>query len=223
MNVSQLIDFNNPQLILVGSRPEVNRSEFLIDCLKHLKEERPIRVIYYTFGFMGLDFWANYRKNLSSTDDHDSQFVIASSGFITIEQLCGYCREEINRDIIVLDWLHLPALEMEKAVKGLRHVADETNRVIIALFDTPRVKDQNKRLLEDMAAVAAMGEVYDLADDIWFLYPEDNFAKWDKQIIDLVIGKGKLVKSQKIKNKYLLRHEDRCYDYDVPKKVHQKH
>ena len=217
MNVSQLIDYNNPQLILVGSRPEVNRSKLLIDCIKYLQEERTISISYLTFGFMGPDFWANANKIMLSTDD----FV--SSGFITIEQLCGYCREEINRDIIVLDWLHLPALEMEKAVKGLRHVADETNRVIIALFDTPRVKDQNKRLLEDMAAVAAMGEVYDLADDIWFLYPEDNFAKWDKQIIDLVIGKGKLVKSQKIKNKYLLRHEDRCYDYDVPKKVHQKH
>ena len=125
--------------------------------------------------------------------------------------------------MIVLDWLHLPAPEMEKMVKGLRRVADETNRVIIAIFNTPRIKDQNKRLLEDMAAVADMGEVYDLADDIWFLYPEDDSAYWDKQIIDLVIGKGKLVKSQEIKNKDLLGNEDRCYDNDVPKKVHQRH
>ena len=221
MNVSNLIDYDNPQLILVGGRPEVNRSKLLIDCIKYLQEERPISVSYHTFGFMGLDFWANIKSALLSSVD--SKFFVVSGGFITIEQLCDYCRRENNSHMIVLDWLHLPAPEMEKMVKGLRRVADETNRVIIAIFNTPRIKDQNKRLLEDMAAVADMGEVYDLADDIWFLYPEDDSACWDKQIIDLVIGKGKLVKSQEIKNKDLLGNEDRCYDNDVPKKVHQRH
>lgn len=220
MNVSNLIDYDNPQLILVGGRPEVNRSKFLLDCIKCLCQKRPFSVDYYTFGYMGSDFRNNVRK-LPYTDE--SPFSVVSSGYITIEQLCEYCREENNRQMIVLDWLHLPAPEMEKMVKGLRCVADETNRVIIAIFNTPRIKDQNKHLLEDMAAVADMGEVYDLADDIWFLYPEDDSACWDKQIIDLVIGKGKLVKSQEIKNKDLLGNEDRCYDIDVPKKVHQRH
>ena len=220
MNVSNLIDYDNPQLILVGGRPEVNRSKLLLDCIMCLRQKRPFSVDYYTFGYMGPDFRNNVRK-LPYTDE--SPFSVVSSGFITIEQFCEYCREENNRHMIVLDWLHLPAPEMEKMVKGLRRVADETNRVIIAIFNTPRIKDQNKRLLEDMAAVVDMGEVYDLADDIWFLYPEDSYAKWDKQIIDLVIGKGKLVKSQEIKNKDLLGNEDRCYDNDVPKKVHQRH
>lgn len=76
-------------------------------------------------------------------------------------------------------------------------------------------------VLEDMAAVADMGEVYDLVDDIWFLYPEDDSAGWEEEIIDLIIGKGKLVKSQEIKNKDLLGEAERCYDNDVPKKVHQ--
>lgn len=219
MNVSNLIDYDNPQLILVGSRPEVNRSKLLIDCIKYLREKRPLSVSYYTFGYMGPDFRNNVHK-LPTIDE--SSFSVVSGGFITLEQLCDFCRRRTDSRMIVLDWLHLPAPEMEKMVKGLRRVADETNRVIIAIFNTPRIKDQNKRLLEDMAAVVDMGEVYDLADDIWFLYPEDSYAKWDKQIIDLVIGKGKLVKSQEIKNKDLLGDKDRCYDIDVLKKVHQR-
>lgn len=215
MNASQLIDYNNPQLILVGFEPGVYQSKFLVDFLEKLREERSLVISYFTFGFMGSEF-----KVLIS--EKESSFFVISNGFITIEQMCDYCRLDRGADIIVLDWLHLPEPEMEKAVKGLRGIVDETNQVIIAAFATPRVKDYNKRLLEDMAAVADMGEVYDLADDIWFLYAQDVKVYWDKQIIDLMIGKGKLVKSQEIKNKDLLGWEDRCYDHDVPKKVHQK-
>ena len=56
MNASQLIDYNNPQLILVGFEPGVYQSKFLVDFLEKLREERSLVISYFTFGFMGSEF-----------------------------------------------------------------------------------------------------------------------------------------------------------------------
>ena len=195
MNISNLIDYRKPQLILLGSRPEVNRTGFILESLKELKKEKRISVLYYTFGFMGPDF----EKSIHQMPVSDEcSFSVVSCGFVTIEQLCDYCRDKNNSRMIVLDWLNLSGLDMEKAVKRLRRVANESNRVIIAAFNTPRHKDPQKRLFEDMAAVTDMGKVYDLADDIWFLYPDDDKVMWNEQNAEMVVAKGKMVSPQKL-------------------------
>ena len=203
--LDEIVDFNQPQLIVLASRALMGKSTLALDLLENLSCKQRISSFFIDLNMTRYKLLENLSKkpNLYETDMKNPKLHITNKPQMEIQKLCEKCRQmKIDFDIkcVFIDDIQCICYdkceylsrddEIANISKILKNLANELNITIFALSqltNAPDKRTDHRPVLSDLGN----NELVENADVVMFLYRNDYYnTDLDNPKKEIIIAKN---------------------------------